>query len=83
MQTNLFDLIKEVIASWQVIVVTLVIFIYINIVSHVSKRYHTPRAPRAKKIKMPKKKEKSADSPENLEELPVSSSNDELGLEEA
>ncbi|MCL2229880.1 MAG: hypothetical protein FWC01_02190 [Treponema sp.] len=83
MQINLFDLIKEVVASWQVIVVTLAILLYINIVTHVSKKYHTPRARKAKKIKTPKKKEIQAEAHDNLEELPASNSNDELGLEEA
>jgi len=82
MHSNLLEIVKEVVTSWQVIAVTLAILVYINIVSYVSKRYHTPRAAKVKKVKTPKQKAKPA-AQENLDDLPASDSNDELGLEEA
>jgi len=78
---NLFEVLKQVITSWQTIGAAVVIFLFLKIVSHVSKSYHKPRSIKIKKPNIFKKKEPAA-APENLEELPVSDSNDELGLEE-
>jgi len=61
----------EVITSWQVLAVTIVIILYFFLVSYVA-RFHT-RRPR--KITSPKKKEKKVEE-EIIDE------NDELGLEE-
>ena len=78
-QPNLFDIIKQVFTSWQVLVITIVVLLYIHIVSHVSKK-HVKR-PRVKKEKIIKKKE--AEPLLGADEDSGSSSNDELGLEEA
>jgi hypothetical protein len=82
---NLFDLLKEVLTSWQVIVVTLVLLLYTHIVSYVSQKYHQPRS--FKKINLFKKKKDQAQVaavPEGPEEMiSGGDSNDELGLEEA
>ena len=80
-QINLFELLKQVIMSWQVIAITLVLLIYISIVFHISKTYHKPRV---KKAKVKKAKAQPASKPENEDDLPIhEDSNDELGLEEA
>jgi len=75
-----FELLKYVLKSWQVIASAVAIFLYLNIVSYVSKSYHRPRV---KKIKI--KKEKAAPPPAEAKEEGGSphDSNDELGLEEA
>ena len=81
---RLIDVLIEVLTSWQVIAATLTIFFFFHIVSYVSRRYRRPRALKLKKPNLFKKK--SSDTPavkENIEELPVSDANDELGLEEA
>jgi len=79
----MFEIIKQVFSSWQVIVVTLIILLYIHLVTHVSKRYRRPRV-KMKKIKLFNKKAVQSNTVnETLEELPGSDSNDELGLEEA
>ncbi|MCL2801251.1 MAG: hypothetical protein FWD28_05795 [Treponema sp.] len=80
---TMFEIIKQVFSSWQVIVVTLIILLYIHLVTHVSKRYRRPRV-KMKKIKLFNKKAVQSNTVnETLEELPGSDSNDELGLEEA
>jgi hypothetical protein len=81
---GLFELLKQVLTSWQVIVVTLVILAYINIVSYVSKSYHRPRSSKKIKINIFKKRQsKAANLPGNPEEALPESNTDELGLEEA
>jgi len=79
---NIFELVSKVVLSWQVIVITIVIFLFLSLVSHVAKAYHRPRV---KKIKTPKVKKAAAPvAAEGLEEvLSEGDSNDELGLEEA
>jgi len=77
---NIIEIIKQVISSWQVIAVTLVILLYIYIVNHAAKSYHRPRA--VKKIKE-KKQKPPAPVPTPDEEQGGGNSNDELGLEEA
>lgn len=79
----MFDLLKQVLTSWQVIAVTLAILLYVKIVTYVAKRYHRPRSIKIKKMSfMNKKAPEPVTAQENLEELPSSNSNDELGLEE-
>jgi len=82
---SVFDVFKQVITSWQVLAVTVVIVIYFHIVSHVAKSYHRPRTSRKIKIDIFKKKKAKTEVPIiNTEEpLPESDSNDDLGLEEA
>jgi len=80
---SVFDVFKQVITSWQVIVVTIVILLYIHIVSHFAKSYHRPRTKKLK-INMFKKKPKQAVSKGIPEEvLSGSDSNEDLGIEEA
>jgi hypothetical protein len=67
---ELRKLIVQVLTSWQVLVVTLGIILYIFIVSYVSQIYRSVR-PKVSKDKKPKKEKKS---PEVIEET------DELGL---
>jgi flagellar biosynthesis/type III secretory pathway M-ring protein FliF/YscJ len=78
-------LVKEVLTSWQVIVVCVVLLIYLNIVFYMAKSYHRPRAMKVKKPKKVKEQPAAAAGPEvhedGADEGP--SSNDELGLEES
>jgi|TergutMp193P3_1026864.scaffolds.fasta_scaffold00896_13 hypothetical protein len=86
--SEFFELLKQIVISWQVIAVTVGLVIYINIVNFVSRSYHHPRVKR-EKIKKPKKvKEEPVVKEEGFEEEDGDSgsshsSNDELGLEEA
>jgi len=73
---EIFELLKQVITSWQVIAVTIVIILYLNIVFYAARNYHRPRVKREKV-----KKQKSEPAP--VMEDTESDSNDELGLEEA
>jgi phosphotransferase system glucose/maltose/N-acetylglucosamine-specific IIC component len=78
---TLFEVIKHVLASWQVIVVTLAIVLYFSIVSYAARRHHRPRPGNKKKTK--KKKAKSADAAINPETTESNSGHvDELGIEE-
>ena len=75
-----FDLLAQLIKSWQVIVVSVALVIYIYIVSYVARSYHRPRV---RKVKVKPKKVKSEPveaGPEETESGP--DTNDELGLEE-
>ncbi|MCL2442706.1 MAG: hypothetical protein FWD13_04490 [Treponema sp.] len=84
-----FEIIKKVLFSWQVIVTTIGIVLFINLVSYVAKAYRRPRS--LKKIninlnlfKKKKKSSQAAAGPTITEETYADSdSNDELGLEEA
>jgi Tfp pilus assembly protein PilO len=67
------NLLIQVITSWQVIAVTIVIILYFFLVSYVAKVYH--RRPRKAKTSLSKKKEAKS-------EEPVLDESDELGLEE-
>jgi hypothetical protein len=81
---TMFELIKHVITSWQVIAVTVGIVLYLNIVFYVARYYRTPKIRSiAKKISF--KRKKSSDNPNtgNIDAVPGgSSANDELGLED-
>lgn len=79
---SMFDLLKEVLTSWQVIAVTLGLLIYIRIVIFASKATYRP--PKIKKISFKRKKvqhEAAMGGPEMAESS--DNTNDELGLEEA
>jgi len=78
-----FELLTEILKSWQVIAVTIVLVIYLYIVSYVARKHRRPMA--IKKIKLPsRKKDKSIPAAAGPEETESSlDSNDELGLEEA
>jgi len=79
---NIFQIIMKVILSWQVIVIAIVIFLFLSLISHVAKAYHSPRP---KKVKPVKKKEAVPAASEGPEEsfTDGGDTNDELGLEEA
>jgi len=81
-QVSIFEIIKQVITSWQVIVITIIILLYIQIISHVSKSYHPPKA--SKKEKSPNKKQAKPEPTDTGPEEVNSGgdSNEELGLEE-
>ena len=79
---SIFEILKQVITSWQVIAITVIILLYIQIVSHVSKSYHPPRAGSKEKApnKKPAKPEPADSGPEEV--IASGDSNEELGLEE-
>ena len=79
-EKEIFQLIKQVVTSWQVIVVTIALILYLNIVFSAAKAY---RLPKMGKITLKKKKKK-----ETVEVTPDVSDeegdvNEDLGLEEA
>jgi hypothetical protein len=75
------ELLKEILKSWQVIVVAVVFIFYVKIVSYVGRGYHVPRR---KKVKIMRKEKASPASAAGSEESGGGgNSNDELGLEEA
>jgi Na+-transporting methylmalonyl-CoA/oxaloacetate decarboxylase gamma subunit len=80
--SEFFELLKQILVSWQVIVVTVGLVIYIYIVNYVSRSYRRTRV-KKEKVKKPKKAEPVIEQ-EGVEEVESgSSSNDELGLEES
>jgi len=80
---SVFDVVKEVLSSWQVIVVTIAVFLYMQLVSHTARRYHRPNSFKKIKVEIFKKKQKSSVSQGTDEMLSDSNTNDDLGLEEA
>jgi hypothetical protein len=72
-----WEILAEIITSWQVIVITVVLIIYMNIVSYVARAYHHPRI---KKMKI--KKGKPEPAMKSSSEEYEGDSNDDLGLEE-
>jgi hypothetical protein len=77
--SEFFELLKDIVKSWQVIAVTIVLALYLYIVSYVSRTYHRPRMVKKVKVKTKKAEPVAESGPEEIE----SDSNDELGLEEA
>ena len=77
-QSSLIEILKQVFTSWQVIVVTIAVLLYMHIVTSAAKK----RTSRPRQMKMPKAKKKE-EAPLLPTEDSESSSNDELGLEEA
>jgi heme/copper-type cytochrome/quinol oxidase subunit 2 len=75
---EIFDLLIQVVTSWQVIAVTVAVVLYIFLVSYVARLYHRPRSVSIFPSKPKKVKEKKAAAAEG----PEVSTNDELGLEE-
>ena len=70
-------LLVQVITSWQVLAVTVVIIIYIFLVNFVARTYHRPR-----RLSMPRiKKRKTSEAPASSAPE-AASDDDELGLEE-
>lgn len=78
---GIFNLIKLVVTSWQVIFITVAIVLYLNIVFYVSRYYRTPKISSITgKLNFKRKKSEEVPAASGPEE--VASSNDELGLEE-
>ena len=74
---DFFNFLLKVITSWQIIVVTIALIIYFSLVSYVARLYHPQRSEFSFSSKPKKKKEKAPAA-----ELPESSEDDNLGLEE-
>jgi cell division protein FtsW (lipid II flippase) len=73
----MLGLIKQVVLSWQVIAVTVILIVYLSLVFYVARLYHRPRF---RSFSAPKKNKKSAQSA-----APVQVTGDEeedLSLEE-
>ncbi|MCL2804978.1 MAG: hypothetical protein FWD26_03465 [Treponema sp.] len=80
MQTlSIFELLKQVITSWQVIAITVALILFLNIVFYVARRYHRPMS--MPKISFKGKKGKKAEKAAPQEEIVTH--DDDLGLEEA
>jgi hypothetical protein len=80
---EMIALIIQVISSWQVIAVTVVVFLYFYLVSYVARLYHRSNFSSLFSSKPKSKKHKSAPAePEPEIEGGGESSDDELGLEE-
>jgi hypothetical protein len=76
-------LLIRIITSWQVIVVTVVVFLYFSLVSYVAKLYHRPRSSMFPPAKSKPKKEKPAPAADEGDEIESGESDDdELGLDE-
>ena len=75
---EMMHLLSQVIGSWQVLTVTIVLVIYIFLVNYVARSYHRPRV--AAKFKLPTIKKPKKANP--TEEIETTDDNDELGLEE-
>jgi|GEM_PF-2051373 len=75
---TLFELIKQVVTSWQVIVITIVLVLFLKLIFSVARGQR--RSLKIQKLG-PKKKTKA----EKKEEVPekITSDDDDLGLEEA
>jgi hypothetical protein len=74
---ELMDLLAQILRSWQVIVVAIVMILYIKLVSHTAKRHHRPKMSKkkAKRVKFEIAQDpKKAKSGSNID--------NELGLEE-
>ena len=75
------ELLPQILTSWQVILVTVVLILYIKLVSLAAKGYRRPRLIKKLKSKIKKTKPKpAAEGPEETKESV--DSNEELGLEE-
>ena len=81
MQQTVFEIIKQVFSSWQVILAVIVIILYFNLVSFVARR----RRGSGKILKLSFKKKKPKQDKANeiiVESGSGKSTNEELGLEE-
>jgi hypothetical protein len=74
---ELFGFLIKVITSWQIIAVTVCLIIYFTLVSYVARLYH-PRSSGSISFNSKPKKQKKA----KPAELPESSNDEDLGLEE-
>ena len=74
------ELLAQVITSWQVLVVTIVVILYFSLVSYVADLYRRPRSPRMPKSERPKRP--SLIRRRRKKDSGTASANVELGLEE-
>ena len=75
---RLFDLLKQVISSWQVIFITVAIIIYLSLVFYVARLYHNRSFRSLSKPKKARRSKKAAP-----EQVQVATDDEEnLGLEE-
>jgi len=78
---TILELLKQVVLSWQVIVITIAIVLYLQIVFYAARKRRGPK--KISKISMKPAKPKAEKPAENPEEASVGkNSNDELGLDE-
>ena len=75
---DFFDFLLKVITSWQIIAVTVVLIIYFSLVSHAARMYRSRRSEFSFDSKPKKKKKEKAAAVE----MPESSEDEDLGLEE-
>jgi flagellar biosynthesis/type III secretory pathway M-ring protein FliF/YscJ len=73
----MIGLIKQVVLSWQVIAVTVVLIIYLSLVFYVARLYHNPRR---RSLSAPKKNKKSAPAAAPVQV--AGDEDEELNLEE-
>ena len=77
---ELMDLLFQVIKSWQVLAVTVVLVAYMFLVSYVARRYHRPRS--VSRVKPQKTKAAAVLKAGPTETSDKTDSNEALGLEE-
>ncbi|MCL1929268.1 MAG: hypothetical protein FWG07_10825 [Treponema sp.] len=75
---EMFSFLFKVITSWQIIAVTVCLIIYFSLVSYVARLHHPGHSGLSFSSRPRKKKEKKAVAAE----LPESSDEDELGIDE-
>ena len=73
---RVFEILGQVLTSWQVLATTIVLILFLNIVFYVARSYRRPKSLREKKIKFKASKKAPA-------EAAISSEKDDLGLEES
>ena len=80
---TVFELIKQVFSSWQVIAVTIAVILYLNLVFYVARKHHRPL--KIHRISIKKKNKPVAEEISSGPEEAGSgrNANEELGLEEA
>jgi hypothetical protein len=80
---EIISLLIKLLSSWQVIVVTVVVFLYFHLVSYVARLYHHSNFSSMFAAKPKKKKQKARPAePESAEDESGESGDDDLGLEE-
>ena len=81
MQQSVFEILKQVFTSWQVIVTVIAIILYLNLVTFIARRRRGPN--KIHKLSVKSKKPKQEKTTEVVVESDSGKSvNDELGLEE-
>jgi hypothetical protein len=76
---GMFNLLIQLLNTWQVIAVTIAIVLYISLVNYVARTHHRPRLSRSK----PKKAKKTPAEKLAKKKPTEAETNEELGLEEA